>query len=559
MNRLISAVWGLLALFLCLDAWGATYYVRTACANNGDGTTGDCAASGGAAGAYNVMSSITSTADGQVELARGNTVYLIGSSTAAWNPGGVGAGDGASDFVLRGDHSLGAGGFDGQGSVAILSNIGGSSRNNITFRSLYFRNATGNCVVVGNGTNTNTDIEFYDLDIDTCGTSGVQVTGPAATVVVDAIDCAEIGDTVDEAVACVNVTPAAGNSVTGLSVSEATCAGNGKGRYCVNMYPPTNGISATGTVPSPVIDAVRCSGEFYLACVNGTNDVDNAVVRNVNTVGMTAPVGIHVGGQGTIGACPVTTDGWRVSDSVLTGGRRNSVQTGDASGFFPDECSTTWLGERIEAYGNDIAGIYLNDTATGILRGSVSYGNGDNALHIHGVSDGNKFEHNTFTGFDPYGTGSDQGQDVVQQDAGAGTTTPNTFTNNAVVGNSPKCFDIDGSAAYVTESFSAVFGCDALAEGVTLDTPVTDSPDFTGGSTPTTAVGFKLNANSPLRGTGMDLNLGNIPDHGNRAFSHPPSIGAWEAASGDIATARTAASTRTAATTRTAASARTAR
>ncbi len=515
---LLALAWG--------QAWGATYYVRPACANNGNGTTEDCAASGGGAGAYNVMSSITSTADGQVELARGNTVYLIGTSTAAWNPGGVATGDGASDFVLRGDHSAGTGGFDGGGAVAILSNISGTSRNNITFRSLYFRNATGNCIVLGNGTNTNTDIEFYDLDIDTCGTSGLQVTGPATTVIVDGIDCAGIADVADEAAGCVNVTPAAGNTVSGLSVSDVTCAGNGFARYCVNMYPPTNGVSATGIVSAPVVDTVRCSGEFYLACVNGTNDVDNAVVRNVDTRGMTAPVGIHIGGQGTIGACPVTTDGWRVSDSVVTGGQRNSAQPGDASGFFPDECSTTWLGERIEAYDNDIAGIYLNDTTTGVLRGSISYGNGDNALHIHGVSDGNTFENNTFAGFNPYGTGSDQGSDVVQSDSTAGNTTPNVFTNNAIVGNANKCFDVDGSAAYVTETYSAVHGCPTLSEGYTPGTgSITSLPDFIGGTAPTTADGFCLETDSPLLAAGTYIGAW-ATGYAGQDLGKPPAIGA---------------------------------
>lgn len=65
-------------------------------------------------------------------------------------------------------------------------------------------------------------------------------------------------------------------------------------------------------------------------------------------------------------------------------------------------------------------------------------------------------------------------------------------------------------------------------------------PGFTGGTSPTTASDFKLLANSPLRRAGVALNLGNIQDNGNRAFAHPPSIGAWEATSGDAASARTA-------------------
>ncbi|MBK9125221.1 MAG: right-handed parallel beta-helix repeat-containing protein [Chloroflexi bacterium] len=498
--------WAFLALLLFpLWAGAATYYVRPACANNGNGTTEECAASGGGTGAYNVMSSIASTADGQVELARGNTVYLIGSQTAAWNPGGVGTGDGASDFILRGDHPAGAGGFDGQGSVSILTNIGGASRNNITFRNLYLRNATGNCAVIGNAVNTSTDIEFIGITIDNCGTSGLQLTGPLASPVIQGITCSRIGDADDEAVSCVNATPAAGVSITGLIVDDINCAGNAKGRYCVNLYPPTTG-GATGTIPSAYIGDVECSGEFYLSCINVQNDVDGTEITEImTTASFAAPVGIHIGGQGTIGACPVTTDGTYTHDVYLRGGRQNDVQTADASGFYPDECSTNWIGERIRATDNDIAGVYLNDTAGGVLRSSISWANGDNALHVHGVSDNNSFFNNTFVNLNPYGTGTDQGSDVVQLDGGAGTTTPNVLRNNVIVGNANKCMDVDGSSAYVTESRNLIQGCATLVEGFTQTSGLTIDPLFLGGPNPTTVEGFRLSAGSPGAGGGTDL------------------------------------------------------
>lgn len=68
---------------------------------------------------------------------------------------------------------------------------------------------------------------------------------------------------------------------------------------------------------------------------------------------------------------------------------------------------------------------------------------------------------------------------------------------------------------------------------------IMSNPKFVGGSSPTTAQGFRLSAASPLRSAGKELNLGAIQDNGNRAFSHPPSIGAWEVASGDTAEERT--------------------
>ena len=56
---------------------------------------------------------------------------------------------------------------------------------------------------------------------------------------------------------------------------------------------------------------------------------------------------------------------------------------------------------------------------------------------------------------------------------------------------------------------------------------------------------LKLATTSALRRSGQELNIGNFPDYANRAFSHPPSIGAWEVTSGDSASSRTTASTRT--------------
>jgi hypothetical protein len=524
-SNMIRFTLGALLCLLSTPVWAADYYVRPACASNGDGTAVTCAASGGAAGAYNVMSSITSTADGQVELARGNTVYLIGSQVAAWNPGGVATGTGVGDFILRGDHSEGAGGFDGNDSVSILSNIGGSSRNNIQFRSLYFRNATGNCIATGNRTNTNTNIDFIDITITNCNTSGLQVTGPSSGLTIDGITCSEIGDADDEAVSCVNVTPAAGNVVATLVINDIECEGNNKGRYCVNLYPPTTG-GATGTVPAAKISNVTCSGIFWLACINVQNDVDDTEIANITTASdYEAPVGIHIGSQGTIGACPVTTSGTYTHDAYLRGGRVNPSQPADAAGFYPDECSTNWIGERIYATDNDLSGIYLNDTAGGILRSSISWANGDNALHVHGVSDNNTFINNTFANRDPYGSISEQGSDVVQQDATSGTTTANVYKNNIIVGNANKCMDVDGSSAYVSESYNNIYGCPTLTEGFTQASGLNADPLFVQ-TTPSTTEGFRLAAGSPLFNAGVYW--GHFVDFEGLDTQIPPNIGAYQ-------------------------------
>lgn len=72
-----------------------------------------------------------------------------------------------------------------------------------------------------------------------------------------------------------------------------------------------------------------------------------------------------------------------------------------------------------------------------------------------------------------------------------------------------------------------------------VGTDLSVDPSFVGGTSPSAASGFRLQAGSALRRIGTDLNIGNYQDCANRAFSHPPSVGACEVASGDEAEERT--------------------
>jgi hypothetical protein len=71
----------LLLLFLvCGNSWGATTYLNTACALNGNGTSGPCATTGGGAGAYNTGASIF-----WASIGAGNTLYIArGTTTNNW-------------------------------------------------------------------------------------------------------------------------------------------------------------------------------------------------------------------------------------------------------------------------------------------------------------------------------------------------------------------------------------------------------------------------------------------------------------------------------------------
>jgi hypothetical protein len=76
-------------------------------------------------------------------------------------------------------------------------------------------------------------------------------------------------------------------------------------------------------------------------------------------------------------------------------------------------------------------------------------------------------------------------------------------------------------------------------QGAQESTAISSDPLFVGRDL-SNINNLRLQADSPLRRAGLDLNIGNVQDAGDRAFLHPPSIGAWEATSGDAASSRTA-------------------
>lgn len=153
------------------------------------------------------------------------------------------------------------------------------------------------------------------------------------------------------------------------------------------------------------------------------------------------------------------------------------------------------------------------------------------------------------------------------------TTTGTTLVANNTVNGSSICYILKGASGAVTvnaynnlalncssygyEKITATYNqsnnrcggvigtaCSNNAGTISTET----SPTLlVGGTDPNTIAGYRLSATSTLRRAGVSLNLGNFQDYENRTFLFPPSIGALEAASGDVITnnTRTTASTRT--------------
>jgi hypothetical protein len=140
---------------------------------------------------------------------------------------------------------------------------------------------------------------------------------------------------------------------------------------------------------------------------------------------------------------------------------------------------------------------------------------------------------------------------VDSSEVGTNATTGWTLTNNIFAGCTNWVYTDVTSGNGITLVKNDYYGSGSATYDNTAYTSTTVSaidstrldnvdPAWTGGTSPTTAAGFRLTSGSALRRAGKDLNIGNIQDAGNRAFLHPPSIGACEATSGDAAAARTA-------------------
>ena len=140
----------------------------------------------------------------------------------------------------------------------------------------------------------------------------------------------------------------------------------------------------------------------------------------------------------------------------------------------------------------------------------------------------NVVRNNVFSGFSRYGT---------QIYTGAtGTILQNNVFDGAV-------YDILVASGLTATGYTnrMVNALNSIVGTYNQTGDTTGAPGFRSASNDSdSASDFRLAAGSTLRRLGTDLNLGNIQDHGNRAFMHPPSCGAWEAASGDAATTRTA-------------------
>lgn len=223
--------------------------------------------------------------------------------------------------------------------------------------------------------------------------------------------------------------------------------------------------------------------------------------------------------------------------------RANATQASSCHGYTLDVVDTTVVKvERNYVRGGEI-GISINgNTATNFTTRARVVGNVVTGAFFWGIlTDGyiNNIDifHNTVN------AAGDTAIDIRKNSTDNATAISIGVVNNIMTNSA-----LGLSYANHTPSprgYNNYFGNTANVEanavaGTTTTGDITTDPQFVGGTSPTDAQGFRLKATSPARRVGFDFNIGNVyQDNGNRAYLHPPTMGAWETTSGDVAPERT--------------------
>lgn len=546
---------GLLVVLLMGAGWGnfarltgTVQYVNRSCSVNGDGTVSTCVGGGtsggsgspGAPGAFNTATSTLTVASGNTSLFCGayNAAYSVPgvsytsgqhtlSGACPGNPGTsnttfITFGGGSRAHIKIEDFT-----FTG-GSVAInLTGASGNSTDNV-IRRITCTDLTSACIQLNPSADTTiSTTEIYDIDCTNIGTGGAD----------DGITYGTAGDGIGDHPlgACVSVVGAAqgGGTASGLStgilIHDIDCYSDGLvGRYCVSLYPPDN-LTTGGRVRASKVYNVHASGTFRFPFINWTNDVDDLEVFNNTCEGTQSGAILHSGGQGSFStaALAFTDRSWVHDNHLECRAVVTQDHTADAQGLYPDGGSESGIWERNSTHDNAMAGIYFYYANGHTFRSNITWGNGNNALHMHGVSDSNSFINNTFSCLNkvtPSGSG-EAGSDCAQID-GTVVTGP-TLKNNIIVGDSnvPKCLDADVA---ITESYNNIYGCSTrveLASGSIDASDLNVDPGWVGGTAPKNAEGFCLASTSSLLGAGTATGF-YIPTIGGENFTNPPPIGA---------------------------------
>lgn len=509
-----------LFLLLCLlsapafaatgSAAADTWYARPVaeCPNNGDGLAYNCAASGGASGAFSGFNNWINTVTTGID--DGDTVRVCGSFVQA---------DAETQFT-------------NQALMAIQAS--GSAGSVITF--------TGDCTAAGGSARAT---------LTSDGTSGSLIRTYANTYITIA-GTFNLSGAKDAGMTLYNSATGDVAIAKNIRVESGTTISN------IHGGSQPVGITYSGTdgyIGAVTINDIGVDGIFEYSGGNWT--IDGPRISNISTLdtnGDCVQLQRIVNGDVVKNMyCDKTSKDAKqcVVASCLNAGNATCATGADQSQVISITDNTCLQAggslsigifaegqayiERnfISQPGLNGIGCDLNNGAYCRIKGNVIINPGTACIDVHKTSAGPTADiyNNTMVNCGTYGVY-----------AGAATAAIN-IKNNSITGTSAN--GIYRGASGTVDSYNNVFGpttpySDNGVAGVAGTGDKAVDPGFVGGPNPTTSAGYKLKASSVLRRVGLNLNIGNVQDYSNRAFHNPPSIGAYEAASGDEASTRTA-------------------
>ena len=508
-----------LILFLSLFAnsvWAATFYIDPTCATPGDGTGQTC--SGGATDPFDQWADVTWTAGNSYYQKAGTVAaetVTVGTTGTSGNQITVGAYGTSSDaeYAKVDCASTRANGITSQG------------KQYVTIQDFEVYGCTGNGIShVANSTRNSTGSKIYRVYVHDNGTNGaifatVVGSDPAASTDVEIDGC--IAENNGQH-GCAFTTAATNPILENCTATGNSHAASGWGCY---ISPRARTITSGWT---------QVSGTVYNVTVTAGEGIDKVIWPS-----RTPGSGPYVLTQGTFGS--LTADQWAVSGTTLQtnignpnagnviivigasigGTIRDSAAYAqsaafDGIGIGCDLAAEDCIIERVQAWGNPGAGIECNVCKNPTVRSSIAWNNGTYGLSLPTIEGTGKAQNLTLSG--------NTTSQIFTTRIYTGQTV--TLTNNALYGGAAAVTGAsiggtvtDDYARHGNQSGTAYSGVTAGANSAAA------APRFLGGTSPTTAEGFRPLSSSPLLGAGSPL--GAKYDYEGYRFGNPPNIGAF--------------------------------
>lgn len=267
---------------------------------------------------------------------------------------------------------------------------------------------------------------------------------------------------------------------------------------------------------------------------------NNTITTNIDTASRTGGHGIQVGDETELGNAAIS--GVKIYQNTIEGFDHGITCSYETTGcnIYRNKISNSDIG--IISEGGTLTKIFSNLIIDGQLTGAcLRARNGSSAtfynntcvtnaetnttlkwIEVDDSNSGSVFQNNGF--INKSGT-----VPALTVDIGSGLSA--TFVNNGYFSPNyaTNAFN-NGTTNYSTvATWIAANDTNGVATSPNLIAPFRTDNEFS----------YRLPSSSSWKRTGKDLNIGNYSDCAGRAFSHPPSIGAYESASGDEASTRT--------------------